>query len=184
MSLDLGDAVHVRMTKWGDRPHWEFDSVYLGADEHGTWLGFPRGTQMNRPGMEYVSPTDQLGLVPPERAPDFERGWLATFHGRGGPLSVYVDVTAPPTWSGSTLTAIDLDLDVVRELDGRVWVDDEDEFAEHQVAFGYPPAIITAARASCDRLVGLVSGSHPPYDGSARPWFDLLQRLHTDSSAV
>ncbi len=90
--------------------------MYLGDDEHGTWLGFPAGTHMVRPGAEYVSPTDQLGLVPPTSWPDAERGWLATFHGAGGPLSVYVDVTAPPTWSGSTLTAIDLDLDVVREL--------------------------------------------------------------------
>ena len=45
VSLAPGDTVHVRMLKWGDRPHWQFDSVYLGDDEHGTWLGFPRGTQ-------------------------------------------------------------------------------------------------------------------------------------------
>jgi protein associated with RNAse G/E len=90
---------------------------------------------------------------------------------------VYVDVTAPPTWSGSTVTAVDLDLDVVRELDGHVWVDDEDEFAEHQVAFGYPPAVITAARVSADRLVTLLSGNHPPYDGTSARWFDLLASL-------
>ena len=45
-----GDPVEVRMTKWGDRPHWEFACLYLGDDEHGDWLGFPRGTQMTRPG--------------------------------------------------------------------------------------------------------------------------------------
>ena len=58
---------------------------------------------------------------------------------------------------------------MVRELDGRVWVDDEDEFAEHQVSLGYPSDVIAAARASCDRLVALVGGGHPPYDGSAAP---------------
>ena len=138
MTLALGDTVDVRMTKWGDRPHWRFASIYLGDDDHGTWLGFPRGTRMTRPGAEYVSPTDQLGLVPPSSWPAAERGWLTTFHGPGGPLSVYVDITAPPTWDGPTVTACDLDLDVVRELDGRVWIDDEDEFAEHQVSLGYP----------------------------------------------
>ena len=177
MTLALGDTVDVRMTKWGDRPHWRFASIYLGDDDHGTWLGFPRGTRMTRPGAEYVSPTDQLGLVPPSSWPAAERGWLTTFHGPGGPLSVYVDITAPPTWDGTTVSACDLDLDVVRELDGRVWVDDEDEFAEHQVSLGYPADVIDAARASCDRLVALVGGGHPPYDGSAGPWFDVLASL-------
>ena len=76
------------------------------------------------------------------------------------------------------MTAIDLDLDVVRELDGRVWVDDEDEFAEHQVLFAYPPEVVAAARASCDRLVALVGSAAPPYDADTRrAWFDLLARL-------
>jgi hypothetical protein len=81
---------------------------------------------MTRPGAEYVSPTDQLGLVPPVSAPDAERGWLTTFHGPGGPLSVYVDITAPATWDGPTVTACDLDLDVLRLLDGRHSYDDAD----------------------------------------------------------
>jgi hypothetical protein len=175
MIIAPGDPVRVRMTKWGDRPHWEFDAVHLGDDEHGTWLGFPRGTSMTRPGAEYVSPTDQLGLVPPVLWPESERGWLATFHGPGGLLSVYVDIVAPPIWSGATVTAVDLDLDVVRELDGRVWVDDEDEFALHQVELAYPLEVVAAAQASCDRLVGLVRAGHPPYDEDTKlPWFEAL----------
>jgi hypothetical protein len=175
VNLASGDAVRVRMTKWGDRPHWEFDAVYLGDDDHGTWLGFPRGTRMTRPGAVYVSPTDQLGLVPRVGARELDRGWLATFHGPGGPLSVYVDVTAPPAWAGSTVTAVDLDLDVVRELDGRVWVDDEDEFALHQVELEYPPDVVAAARASCDRLVALIGAGRPPYDADTKlRWFELL----------
>ncbi len=41
----------LEMTKWGDRPHWEMDAVYLGADAAGDWIGFPVGTRMSRPGM-------------------------------------------------------------------------------------------------------------------------------------
>jgi protein associated with RNAse G/E len=89
---------------------------------------------------------------------------------------VYVDVTAPPYWSRTTLHAVDLDLDVVRRADGEVLIDDEDEFAEHQVALAYPPEVVAAARASADRLVGLLRAGHPPYDGSAAPWFDVLSR--------
>ena len=104
--------------------------------------------------------------------PDAERGWLATFHGPGGPLSVYVDVTAPPTWSGATVTAIDLDLDVVRELDGRVWVDDEDEFAEHQV-FYVLPARGRRGRPRLLRPPGRARRRRPPaVRRLGRPWFD------------
>ena len=85
MTLAPGDSVHVRMTKWGDRPHWEFDAVWLGSDEHGDWLGFLEGTVMTRPGAIYVAPYDQVGLVPAVGLPDAERGWLATFHSPGGP---------------------------------------------------------------------------------------------------
>ena len=101
------------MTKWGDRPHWEFDASYLGSDEHGDWLGIRRGTTMARPGMTYVAPTAQVGLVPPP-GPDDERGWLATFHDVDGPLRVYVDVTTPPVWDGAVVRAVDLDQAVER----------------------------------------------------------------------
>ena len=65
------------------------------------------------------------------------------------------------------LRAVDLDLDVVRGNTGRVWVDDEDEFADHRVRFGYPDEIAAAAMASCDRVHAAVVAGTAPYDGSA-----------------
>lgn len=38
-----GHRVRVRFTKWGGRRHHGADLVYLGADEHGDWLGDPVG---------------------------------------------------------------------------------------------------------------------------------------------
>ena len=131
-----GTPVEVAMTKWRDLPHWEYSGVFLGSDLYGDWIGIPAGTAMSRPGADYVAPVDQVSLVPPAHAG--ERGWLATFHGRGGEVEVYVDITTPPLWDRSTLRAVDLDLDVVRGTTGRVWVDDEDEFAEHRIALGLP----------------------------------------------
>ena len=130
-------AVRVVMTKWVDRPHWEFDCRFLGSDEHGDWLGIPAGTRWRGPARRYVAPTAQVGLVPPP-GPDADRGWLATFHAEGGPVRVYVDITTPPVWDGAVLRAVDLDLDVVRGNTGRVWVDDEDEFADHRVRVRLP----------------------------------------------
>lgn len=164
------------MTKWRDGPHWEFSATYLGRDDHGDWLGIDAGTTMTRPGATYVAPTDQVGLVPAP-GPAEGRGWLATFHAVGGPLRVYVDVTTPPEWDGRVLRAVDLDLDVVRGNTGRVWVDDEDEFADHRVSLGYPDELAREALASCGRVRAAVEAGAPPYDGTAEAWLTLLGSL-------
>ena len=72
------------------------------------------------------------------------------------------------------LRAVDLDLDVVRGVTGRVWIDDEDEFAEHRVRFGYPEEVVTHAMRTCDLVAAAARASHPPYDGSARVWLAQL----------
>lgn len=167
--------MRVTMQKWGARPHWEFDALDLGADDHGDWLGVPSGTRFTRPGAEYVSPTDQVVLVPAD-------AWVATFHAPGGPVGLYVDITTPAVWHPGPrgtrrLIAIDLDLDVVRGTTGRVWIDDEDEFADHRVSLGYPDEIAALALDACERVSDLVARSAAPFDtATALPWFDRLPR--------
>ena len=170
--------VRVVMSKWGDRPHWEFDAVFLGSDEHGDWCGIPAGTHMSRPGAQYVAPVHQVSLSPAQDSPA-GRWWLATFHddrghyspGLGATVQTYVDMTTPPAWDGTVLRAVDLDLDVVRGISGRVWVDDEDEFAQHRVEFGYPEDAVTQAMASCDRVRASMLEHLAPYDGTTHlPW--------------
>ena len=169
MRPEPGARVRVVMTKWGGRPHWEFEATLLGSDQHGDWVGLPGGTFFARPGSEYVAPVDQVGLVPAP-GPDEDRGWMATFHARGGPVRVYVDMTTPPVWDGTVLRAVDLDLDVVRDATGRVWIDDEDEFAQHRALYGYPDEVARLAMTSCDRVQAAVRDHLAPYDGSAAAW--------------
>lgn len=167
-----GARVACRITKWGGGRHWEYAGRWLGRDEHGVWLGFPAGTRFLRPGAEYVAPFDQVGLVPPDQY------WLATFHATPSPVAVYVDVATPATWSGSArrpvLGAVDLDLDVVRGSGGRVWVDDEAEFAEHRASLGYPDELVEAALRSCAEVEQAVAAQLPPFDGSHQGWLDRL----------
>lgn len=181
--MEPGRRVHCATTKWGDRPHWSWDAVWLGSDEHGDWLGVPPGTRFTRPGHTFVGRNDQVVLAPVH---DPGAWWLAAFHGPGGgslpPLAgeevaLYVDVTTPPGWDGDTLRAVDLDLDVIGGADGRLLVDDEDEFAEHQVRFGYPPEVVAAARRSCAAVHRAAAAGHPPYDGAHRRWLEALARL-------
>jgi hypothetical protein len=175
VSLEPGTSVRLEMTKWGDRPHWEFAATYLGSDEHGEWIGIPAGTPMARPGAAFVTETAQVGLVP------HGVGWVATFIAPGYQFATYVDMTSVPWWDGTTCRAVDLDLDVIRGSEGDVLVDDEDEFAEHQVAFGYPTEVITLAEESCAWVLEQVLEERAPFDGaSSDRWLDRLAALSPD----
>lgn len=160
-----GDPVRVVMTKWGGRPHWEYDAVFLGADRHGEWLGCPTGTFYARPGMEFLSVFASAVLVPADGA-----AHLAAFNDEHAGAATYVDIATPPVWDGTVLRAVDLDLDVVKRHDGHVYLDDEDEFAEHQLTYGYPPEVVAMAERSAAAVLAAVRDSAAPYDGTADAW--------------
>jgi uncharacterized protein len=176
VALSPGDQVRLELSKWRDLPHWEMDAVYLGADEAGDWIGFPVGTVMARPAVSVTSRNQQVGLVP-SAGTAVGRAWLATFHGPGGKVWTYVDMTTVPVWRGHTVRAVDLDLDVVEGLDRVVYVDDQDEFDEHRVEYSYPREVVDLAIATRDLVFTAVRDKHPPFDGSAAPWFDVLRAL-------
>ncbi len=167
-----GEGVRIVTTKWGGRPHWEFDGLFLGGDRHGAWVGFRAGTRFARPDADFVADHDHVTLVPADG--DF----LATFWPDGGRVEVYVDVTGPSSWDESVLRAVDLDLDVVRFPGGRVEVDDEDEFAQHRVALGYPPELVAAAEATCAAVLAGVRRGEPPFDAATpAAWLTTLRSL-------
>jgi hypothetical protein len=166
-------TVRVLTRKWPDLPHWEFDAVRLGADAHGYWLGVPAGTWLSRPERGFHAWCDHVVLVP------HDGWWLATLYGDDPerPVDVYVDISTPSEWSpdGSTVRAVDLDLDVIKEPDGRVWVDDEDEFADHQVSLGYPEDVIVGARRSCEAILDAVTSGSDAFSGIHRDWLARLR---------
>ena len=165
--LPAGHPVRGRYTKWGGLRHHGADLVYLGADEHGDWLGDPAGNSWSGGPKEFTSVTDNVLLVPRDR------GMTAMFY-QPHPeqeFELYVDITTVPVWDGDLVTAVDLDLDVIRHFDGTVLVDDEDEFAEHRVSLGYPDEVAAGAVAECDRVVAEVtSGAATFAMSTAAPW--------------
>jgi protein associated with RNAse G/E len=147
------------------------DLRYLGSDRFGEWLGSPAGMPMRRPGWTTRTDAECAFYVP--RVGDF----VASFNGRGVPTAIYVDVTDQPRWDGGTVRAVDLDLDVVQGWDGTLLVDDEDEFAEHQVEYGYPAEVVDAAQRSCDALVAAIAGGEEPWAGVGHAWCALAVDL-------
>ncbi len=167
--------VRIECRKWPDDRHWEFDAVRLGADQHGIWCGVARGTLMASATRSLTAAADHVTLVP------YDEWYLATFYGDDSqrPCDVYVDIATPAVWHDgeSRLRAVDLDLDVIRGTTGRVWVDDEDEFAEHRVSLGYPADVVSGAMASCDRVHAAVRDGEPPFDpATSQEWLARFRR--------
>jgi hypothetical protein len=179
-----GRRVRVVARKWPDRPHWEHDAEHLGEDEHGVWVGAPAGTLLSRPGAALVTDQALVTLVPRDEP------FLATFYAPGGlaHCDAYVDICTVPVWDtpsvadgAVTVTAVDLDLDVVRGWSGRVWVEDEDEFAAHRVRYAYPGDLVRLAASSCERVRVAVEEGRPPYDGTAWAWLAALDAVGVSS---
>lgn len=170
MPLVVGDPVRVLMTKWPDRPHSEFAGTYLGADEHGDWVGARAGTRCRRSGHEYAARSDWVTLL----APDV--WWRVGFYDPTPTTVVYVDIATPAVWDGTEVTCVDLDLDVAQQASGEVLVEDEDEFAEHSP--GYPDDVVARALDALGRVRAALAGGAPPFDGSHLPWLaDLRARV-------
>ena len=88
--------------------------------------------------------------------------------------------TSPPSRCGraATVTAVDLDLDVVRGWTGRVWVDDEDEFAAHR--YSPIPRTWSGSRPRpAPRSAPRWRPAAPPYDGRPPRTLDLARRRWT-----
>ncbi len=166
--------VRVECRKWPDDPHWEFDGLLLGVDVHGTWIGIRRGTLLASPTRAFQATADHVTLVP-EHA-----WWLATFYGEDAerPFDTYVDMATPAVWHREDLVrAVDLDLDVIRGTTGRVWIDDEDEFAEHRVSLDDPEEVVRGAISSSQEILSAVGSRTAPFDGAHQTWLSHLRAL-------
>lgn len=157
----MSRTVHFRSLKWPDRPHWEYDARWLGADGHGQWLGLETGAWLSRPGAGFHAHCEQVVLMP------HDAWWCATFYGPDDrrPVDIYVDIATPADWGVDEVTCVDLDLDIIRGVTGRVWVDDEDEFAQHRREYHYPRDVVDAAIRARDEVLHLIEDRVAPFDG-------------------
>ncbi|MGI8879316.1 MAG: DUF402 domain-containing protein [Jatrophihabitans sp.] len=171
--MTVPDIAPVRMafTKWDGSPHWRLDTLRIGEDEYGVWLWAPRGTVNSRPGAEFAATDHTVSLVPRTG------NHVIAFCGPDTWVPVYVDMTTQPGWDGDVVTMVDLDLDVVRHWDGSIEVLDEDEFAEHQVRYGYPPEIVELARQSCAEVAAALRGGAEPFGSVGEAWLAKAREL-------
>jgi uncharacterized protein len=166
------DGVRVVYRKYDGSLHWHQTMRRLGEDEFGIWLGALGGMVARRGenGPTTVLEHPHVLLFP---VADW---WTAAFHSGPSGGYIYVDITTPPQWPHpGEVTMIDLDLDVIcRRAGVDVSIVDQDEFAEHQLRYGYPSDVIASAEHAADRLhAALVEGAEPFAEGFQR-WLRLV----------
>jgi protein associated with RNAse G/E len=75
----------------------------------------------------------------------------------------YCNAGLPPVISGTTLTFVDLDLDVQIRPRGGFEVLDTDEFIEHSAHYGYPPDVRHNAALAVLDIIQLWRSRQPPF---------------------
>ena len=61
--------------------------------------------------------------------------------------------------------------------DGVLILDDEEEFAEHRLSFGYPDELVELAQQAADRVMDLVRHRLAPFGGTAERWLATAREL-------
>jgi protein associated with RNAse G/E len=93
--------------------------------------------------------------------------WYNIFVNRtpdGALQQFYCNVGLPPVVDSSTLSFVDLDLDVEIYPDGSFRVVDVDEFHAHSAEFSYPPDVRRTACKSVLDIVIRLRARRPPFD--------------------
>jgi hypothetical protein len=159
--------IRVVYRKYDGSLHWHTELTRLGTDEHGTWLGAPAGSQAQRGSEEPVTFREAYVTLIPASG-----NWTMNCNAEPCWTELYIDITTEPLWSaaGDQVEMIDLDLDVVRRFDGSAEILDEDEFAEHQVRYGYPSAVTSRAGHDASALLAAVTSDTEPFRHACRDW--------------
>jgi protein associated with RNAse G/E len=172
VAVVTGDDVRVRYTKYDGSLHWHYTMCRLGEDKHGTWLG-SAGDLIARRGTAPPIVIEQAHVLL------FPRGvwWTAVFNAEPASTEIYCDITTPARWPdpGEVIMA-DLDLDVVRKRpDGRIAIVDQDEFAEHQIQYGYPAEVIREAEQAAAWLCEAIRAGTEPFGRDYQAWLDQVR---------
>jgi protein associated with RNAse G/E len=166
----MAGEVRVVYRKYDGSLHWHMTMRWLGEDEHGVWTGAaPPSTMRRGDGPQVIFNHAQIMLFPRDA------WWTAAFNDAPEQTEIYCDITTPARWpSADEVTMIDLDLDVRRTRGGPVELLDADEFAEHQIRYGYPAEVIRAAERSAAWLQVALADRREPFSDVYRSYLALV----------
>lgn len=88
---------------------------------------------------------------------------FTNYHEDGSLRNFYCNVAMPLTINGTTLSFVDLDLDVQIWPDGTYRILDKDEFEAHRITFGYPDWVQQRALSGVNEILALLGSYAGPF---------------------
>jgi len=173
--LSTQPLIEVRGFKWPHRPTAVALARLLGEDAFGRWLGVARG--------------DRWWAADGSHAGVFERAlvklvptgtfWTACFH----PVDpvVDVDIVLPVRWVEGVLEEVDLEVDILRSVDGSVRVRDQEAFECVRQLWAMPDDIAVQAETTCEQVRMLVEHGAEPFGQVGQAW---LSRFLANAEAT
>ena len=159
--------VLVHSTKYDGSLHYRYATTLVREDANLLMLYMAPGTSVESYRGGGIAEQHHLQLYWSDRPYNLHVSWYADWRSR----MHYVNIATPAVWSADRLSFIDLDLDVIwRSGTDEVILDDEDEFALHQVRYGYPSDLIERSRRASDEVRQLIAQRSYPFDGSLHAW--------------
>lgn len=160
-------TVAVHSTKYDGSLHYRYNTTLVSETPTLLMLYLGPNTPLESYRGSFLASNHSLQLYWPDRPYNLHINWYPDWQ----PLSHYVNIATPATWTADTLNFVDLDLDVIwRFKTGEVILDDEDEFALHQVHYGYSSQLIEQSLQSSIEVRELLAKRSYPFDGSLYGW--------------
>lgn len=164
-----GDPLPVASTKYDGSHHYRYLMEVVAVEPDRLLAFSPAGTPMDSYRGRFPARDHVLNVHLRDRDWNLTVHWQADW----APRSHYVNIALPSTWDDGTLRFVDLDLDVIWRADGLLVLDDEDEFDEHRVRWGYPQEVVDRCWAAVAEVKALIEKRAAPFDGNLyywRPW--------------
>lgn len=146
-----GSRALLRATKYDGTAHWIQPFQVVSDDGNLLVAAYRARTPIYTSRGEFRSPYDSLVYFWRDR-------WYNVFRLSRPDCSLalwYCNITTPPSYDGSQIGYIDLDLDVTVRPNGGIELLDQDEFDEHQRKYGYPAEVIEQAETAARDLMTL-----------------------------
>ncbi len=158
-SATPGSRALLRATKYDGTAHWIQPFQVVSDDGNLLVASYRARTPIYTSRGEFRSPYDSLVYFWRDR-------WYNVFRlsRPGCNLALwYCNVTTPPSYDGSQIGYIDLDLDVTVRPNGWIELLDQDEFEDHQRAYSYPNDVIEKAEQAAQDLMALARDRAFPF---------------------
>jgi uncharacterized protein DUF402 len=134
-----------------------FDLQPVTRDHDGTWLRGPAGSRWHAPHDSGTLPVAVVVLLAPGRP------WAAWWVDDPADRRLEIDVCLPPERTAGGWQYVDLELDPIRHADGRVEIEDQDEY-EESYRNGWMTADDAAlARTTADACAALLRRRTEPW---------------------